>query len=77
MVEYVILVVWPASLGGGVRGCLDRSCKQDVVLTDEVRVGLTSSFLPGVSLLFGALFSYTISLLVRRTKRKKENSAKG
>ncbi len=28
-------------------------------------MGLTGSFLPGVSLLFGALFSYTISLLVR------------
>jgi len=28
-------------------------------------LGLTGSFLPGVSLLFGALFSYTISLLVR------------
>lgn len=41
--------------------------KQDVVLSDEVRVGLTSSFLPGVSLLFGALFSYTISLLVRKS----------
>ena len=33
-------------------------------MTDEVRLGLTGSFLPGVSLLFGALFSYTISLLV-------------
>lgn len=38
---------------------------QDGALTDEVRLGLTGSFLPGVSLLFGALFSYTISLLVR------------
>lgn len=39
---------------------------QDGALTDEVRVGLTGSFLPGVSLLFGALFSYTISLLVSK-----------
>eukprot|EP00903_Cladosiphon_okamuranus_P009127 g8720.t1 len=38
----------------------------DGTLTDEVRLGLTGSFLPGVSLLFGALFSYTISLLVNR-----------
>lgn len=37
---------------------------QDGALNDEVRSGLTGSFLPGVSLLFGALFSYTISLLV-------------
>ncbi|CAM9635112.1 unnamed protein product [Ectocarpus fasciculatus] len=39
---------------------------KDGALSDEVRLGLTGSFLPGVSLLFGALFSYTISLLVNR-----------
>lgn len=43
---------------------LSRHDAQDGSLRDQVRVGLTSSFLPGISLLFGALFSYTISLLV-------------
>ncbi|CAM9105284.1 unnamed protein product [Pylaiella littoralis] len=45
---------------------------KDGALTDEVRLGLTGSFLPGVSLLFGALFSYTISLLVNRQIRIEE-----
>lgn len=43
---------------------LPQSLQQDGALTDEMRLSLTGSFLPGVSLLFGALFSYTISLLV-------------
>lgn len=43
---------------------------QDGPLMTDVRVGLTGSFLPGVSLLFGALFSYTISLLVSQMFRK-------
>ncbi|CAM9830835.1 unnamed protein product, partial [Hapterophycus canaliculatus] len=45
---------------------------KDGALTDEVRLGLTGSFLPGVSLLFGALFSYTISLLVNRQHKIEE-----
>jgi Protein of unknown function (DUF4239) len=44
----------------------------DVAMTDRVRAGLTGSFLPGISLLFGTLFSYTISLLVNRQNRIEE-----
>lgn len=44
----------------------------DVAVTDRVRAGLTGSFLPGISLLFGTLFSYTISLLVNRQTRIEE-----
>lgn len=41
-------------------------------VSERVRIGLTASFLPGVSLLFGTLFSYTISLLVGRQQRIEE-----
>ncbi|KAG5182549.1 hypothetical protein JKP88DRAFT_199228 [Tribonema minus] len=41
-------------------------------LNERVRAGLTGSFLPGISLLFGTLFSYTISLLVNRQNRIEE-----
>ncbi|CAM9665966.1 unnamed protein product [Chrysoparadoxa australica] len=44
----------------------------DSMMGDEVKAGLTGSFLPGISLLFGSLFSYTISLLVTRQQRIEE-----